>query len=206
MASAALQACSPFRGLTAETEGAEVSVADRDGVGIATIQARRGRRDDLAATIRRIYNVDLPQGPYRTRCEALAIAGTGPNTWLATCEDGCEKIATMLREAVGDAAAVVDQSGGLAVLRLGGPRIRDVLAKGVTIDLHEREFKIGAVAVTAIAHIGTTIWRIEDSPDGSPAFEVLMFRSMALSFWHWLETSSAEFGLKVLPHDLGSEK
>ena len=51
-------------------------------------------------------------------------------------------------------ASVTDQSDGRVVLEISGPRVRDVLAKGVMLDLHERDFRPGATAVTLMAHTG----------------------------------------------------
>ncbi len=50
-----------------------------------------------------------------------------------------------------------DQSDARLVLHLSGPRVRDVLAKGVPIDLHPKVFKPGDVATTLIAYIGVQI-------------------------------------------------
>jgi sarcosine oxidase subunit gamma len=104
-----------------------------------------------------------------------------------------------LRAALGDCAAISDQSGGGAVLRLAGPRVREVLAKGVMIDLHPSTFAPGDVAVTAAAHVGLTLWRLPDDATGA-VFEVAVARSLAGSFWHWLAASAAEYGLAVSAH------
>ena len=160
-----LSSCSPFQSLTPVAVGAGVSVTDRDGIGIVALEARRGSGNDLAAAVKNFYAIELPRKPSRVSQGDFAIGATGPNTWLATSDAGYDGFANSLRIAFGSTAAVVDQSAGLSVLCLSGPRIRDALAKGVSIDLHESEFKIGDVAVTSISHIGTTVWRIEDGPD-----------------------------------------
>jgi sarcosine oxidase subunit gamma len=74
-----------------------------------------------------------------------------------------------------------------------GPRARDVLQKGVLIDLHPGAFKAGDVAVTPVAHIGTHLWQADDTP----AYEIAVFRSFAEAFRHWLEEAGAEFGVDV---------
>ncbi len=43
--------------------------------------------------------------------------------------------------------------------------------------------------------MGVTLWRLEDHSDGTPVFEIVVFRSLAGSFWHALSESAAEFGL-----------
>ena len=86
-------------------------------------------------------------------------------------------------------SSIVDQSDARAVVRISGSRARDVLAKGVPIDLHPRAFKANNVAITHASHIGIIFWQIDDAP----TYEIAMFRSFADSFAHWLIELSAEF-------------
>ena len=90
-------------------------------------------------------------------------------------------------------AAIADQSDAYAVCRIAGPRARDALAKGVTLDLHPASFPSGSAAVTGIAGIGAVLWL----GDEAPTFDVAVARSLASSFWHWLVTGAAEYGLEV---------
>ena len=96
--------------------------------------------------------------------------------------------------ALGRRAMVADQSDGRCVLRLSGPKARQVLAKGIGLDLDPRIFKPGDVAMTLAAHIAVQIWQMDDKP----SYEIAMFRSLAGSFWHWLAASAAEFGYEVV--------
>ena len=70
---------------------------------------------------------------------------------------------------------------------------RDLLAKGVPIDLHPRAFKPGDAAQTQVAHIGVLIAQIDDAP----TYELLAARSFTGSLWSWLEASALEFGLEI---------
>jgi len=94
---------------------------------------------------------------------------------------------------VGLFAAVSDQSDARLVLRLSGPKLRDVLAKGVPIDLHPNVFKPGDVATTLVAYIGVQLDRIDEA-----SFQLTAPRSMAGSLWSWLSASAAEFGYEVV--------
>jgi sarcosine oxidase subunit gamma len=192
---------SPFGTIAAPAAGRGVIVSDRDGLGIATVLVRNGQADALAARVKDMFGIDLPHGPRRAASGSVAFAGTGPETLLATAENGANAFAASLMETLRDQAAVVDQSDGYAVLRLSGPSVREALAKGVSLDLHARAFAVGDVAATIVSHIGATLWRLDDGKDGSPVFEVVIFRSLASSFWGWLSESSAEFGLTVAPPD-----
>jgi sarcosine oxidase subunit gamma len=199
MAEAALVARSPFAGLTAAAAGNGVIAVDRDGLGLTTVLVRNGQTTMLAARVKDVFGIDLPRGPRRIANGAVSFAGIGPESWLATAEDGGNALAASLRDTLRDHAAVVDQSDGYAVVRVSGPKVREALAKGVPLDLHARAFRVGDVAVTVVSHIGAMLWRLEDGADGQPVFEIAVFRSLAADFWHWLSESSAEFGLTVAP-------
>lgn len=162
---------------------------------MATVMAYHGRRAELAARLQAGYGLALPDGPCRTSSPGVAMIGLGPRTWLFTRAAGVP-IAPELAEVVGDTAAVTDQSDGYAMLRLSGPRLREVLAKGVSIDLHDEVFVPGSAAATSCAHLGVILWRLEDA-DGHPVFELAVFRSFAHSLWHFIEVSAAEYGLAV---------
>jgi sarcosine oxidase subunit gamma len=189
---------SPFEGLAAVATGQGVTVSDREGVGLSTILVRKGQAAALAACVKDRFGIELPCTPRRVSNGRIAFIATGPESWLAVGEDCPDRFSSSLRDAVGAHAAVVDQSDGYAVLRVSGPKVRDTLAKGVPIDLHARAFRTGDVAGTVVSHIGVTLWRLDDREDGAPVFEIIVFRSLAGSFWDWLAESSAEFGLTVL--------
>lgn len=172
---------------------AGIIVTERTGLRLATVIARKGDRETLASAMRSAFGLDLPAGPKRAVSGETALLGTGPRTWLAVQDGGEGDLAQRLRDALGPAVAVSDQSDGYGVLRLSGPKSRDVLAKGLAVDLHPRAFTPGDVAVTTCSHIGVTIWQVDDAP----TYEVTLFRSFAGSFVDWLAESAAEYGLAV---------
>jgi sarcosine oxidase subunit gamma len=178
----------------ARTSGSGIVISDRDGLGVATVLARKGAGAALKQRLREQFDAELPQGPCRAAAGDLALAGIGPDAWLATFEQGGNGLAVALRQVIGDLASVSDQSDGYAVLRLAGPKVRDTLGKLIPVDVHSRAFGIGAVAVTTAGHIGATLWRLEDQADGSPIFEIAVSRSMTASLWHALSESAEEFG------------
>lgn len=188
-----------FTGLSikATTEGQGVIVGERDTLGLATVLVKKARHEALAQRVREHLHIELPAGPYRAAAGKIALLGTGPGVWLATQEQGSNALATSLREKIGDLASISDQSDGYAVLRLSGPKVLNTLAKLMPLDLHPRAFAVGTVAATIAAHIGATLWRLNDTADGSAVFEIAIFRSLAADFWQALTESAAEFGLVV---------
>jgi methylglutamate dehydrogenase subunit D len=100
--------------------------------------------------------------------------------------------AAELKQKLGANASVIDQSHGRVMIRISGPKVRDVLAKGTPVDLHTEQFPIGKSAMTQMAHVGVHLTRT-----GEDEFTLSVFRGFSESFWEWLTTSSAEFGYAV---------
>ena len=172
-----------------------VVVSEVRGVGLATITARKGRRGALVDAARAAFGVELPSEPRCVAARDIAFVWSGPDQWLAHWYPApAQGMEAALAEPFAGLGAIVDQSHGRTLLRITGPRVRDALAKGLAIDLHPREFKTGYAAVTAVAHIGVHLWQTDDGP----TYELAVPRGFALSFWHWLEASSAEYGLELV--------
>lgn len=177
-----------------QTGTAGVVIEVRTDLALASVIAKRHKLEGLKSAVSTTYGVALPAGPRRVGNGAFAFAGTGPDQWLASAA-GAEAagFATRLRGRIGLFAAVSDQSDARLVLRVSGPRVREILAKGVPLDLHPNAFKPGDVANTTVAHIGVQI----DMIDAAPVYQLTAPRSTAGSFWSWLTASAAEFGYEV---------
>lgn len=95
-----------------------------------------------------------------------------------------------------EGAAVTDQSDGWAVLGLSGVAAVDVLARLVPLDLRLAAFPVGSAVRSGLNHMNAVILRT-----GDYAFEVMVFRSMARTAWHEMETTismvAARAGVKI---------
>ncbi len=198
---ATFAARSPLAGALSEAEvhvaaggNAGVTAVIRDGVGLATVVARRGASDALNQRIRERFGTDLPQGPHRSAATGVVFLGTGPAAWLALTERDGHDFAARLMSELDGVASVSDQSDGYTMIRLSGANVRDALAKLIPIDVHPRAFQVGDVASTVASHIGVTVWRLPDGPDSAPLFEVILFRSLTRSFRHALAEAAGEYG------------
>ena len=134
--------------------------------------------------------------------KALGLAMPAPNTFaekqgariLWTGRDQAFLIgvdAPML-----EGAAVTDQSDGWAVLGISGVAAVDVLARLVPLDLRLGAFPVGSAVRSGLNHMNVVILRV-----GDYAFEVMVFRSMARTAWHELESTmgmvAARAGVKI---------
>jgi heterotetrameric sarcosine oxidase gamma subunit len=179
-------------GKTGGTPGA--TIQERRGLGIATVAARKGKAAALKAEAKEAYGVDLPDSSRAVHGPQASFIGYGLGQWLAVSERlANEVLARDLAERLKSFASISDQHGGRTVLRLSGPRARDILAKGLPIDLHPRVFDPGSAATSTIAFMGVQLWQV----DSAPTYDIAIFRSVSESFWRWLTASAGEFGYEV---------
>ena len=196
-----LQPVSAFAGLAQPMPAsgtAGLTVTERRGLGLATVTLRQNGREGFASALSSAYDLALTDGPKVSAGRDFTLVGTGPRSWLAVQPGGGWHFARQLGQTLAGSAAVADQSSGYAVVRLSGPKVRQVLAKGVPVDLHPSAFQPGDAAVTLAGHVGIVLWQV----DATPTYDIAVFRSFAGSFWHWLSESAAEFGMAVaIPAD-----
>lgn len=92
---------------------------------------------------------------------------------------------------LGDMAAVTDQSGGWVALSLVGPAAVDVLARYVPLDF--RAIPVGGAARSQLYHMPLILTR-----QGSDAFQIMTFRSMARTAWHELELAMKTLAARAM--------
>ncbi len=120
----------------------------------------------------------------------------GPDEWLVvTPGDQTNDVAERLRSAFGEVFTnVTDVSGGQTIVTLTGSHARDLPAKGCPLDLHPSVFGPGQCAQSLFAKSPILIRLVDDSP----AFEIVLRRSFADYFWHWMEDAAQEYGLTIV--------
>jgi methylglutamate dehydrogenase subunit D len=171
-----------------------VTIGERVGLGLATVAVRKGHGEALEQAVAKAYGVELPNGSRFVQGPQASFVGYGPGQWLGVSETlGSEALAGDLGQRLKGLASISDQSGGRTVLRLSGLRARDVLAKGLPIDLHPRAFAAGNAATSTISLMGVQLWQVDDAP----TYDIALFRSVSASFWRWLTASAGEFGYEV---------
>ncbi len=151
--------------------------------------------ETAAAAIGKALKIECPATPGVCNSnEHTQIIWNGPNSWMiiASDEESGRKSAELrktLQNAVGDLAAVVDQSHGRCGLRLSGLHASEVMAKNTAIDLHPVAFAAGNCALTSVAHMSALVVQVDDAP----TYDLFVARSLARSFVHAIEHSCHEF-------------
>jgi sarcosine oxidase subunit gamma len=162
---------------------------------LASVIARKDQAARVAAAAQQAFGTTPPATPSITSGNELAFIWSGPGHWLALGPQATQPVEASLGAVFSTHASVFDQSGSRVLLHLRGARVRDVLAKGVSIDLHPRSFRTGDVAVTTASHLAVHLWQVADDP----VYRLLVVRTYFDSLWRWLAASAAEYGCEVLP-------
>ena len=169
-----------------------VGISSPRNVELANVMARAGKQADLLIRSRERFGLALPTISRREFQGPLSFSWAGPGKWLAMLESAWAiDFARNLQEIFAGLASVTNQSDGLSVIRVGGPKARQALAKGVALDLDARSFHVGDTALTVVGHIHVHFWQIDETP----TYEFAVFRSFAIAFHEWLLEASIEFGV-----------
>jgi methylglutamate dehydrogenase subunit D len=171
-----------------------IVLQERLDFAMASVLARRDRAPAMADAAERYCGVRPPAVPAIASGPEMSFIWSGPGHWVALAEASATSIDARL-EPLHATASVIDQSDARVMLDLSGRNVREMLAKGIALDLHPRAFKTGDAALTSVSHIAVQFWQVADAP----AYRLLVTRSYFFSFWRWLAASAAEFGGEVLP-------
>ena len=161
---------------------------------VASLVARLGQVQPLSDAAFAAFGAHLPATPRVATGRGVEFIWAGPGTWLVEAERADGDFESKLAVPFGGLAAICDQSDSRVALELAGARVRDVLAKGLPIDLHPDHFRAGDVALTAVGHVSVHVRQTA----ADPRYRLAVARSFSGSLWHWLESSAAEFGCEVI--------
>ena len=116
--------------------------------------------------------------------ERFIILCLGENEWLIITPENEERelIATLRNKMDGILTSFTDVSSSQCIIRVTGSHVRNVFAKGCSLDLHSRSFGVGKCAQSLIASVGVIIRQI----DSTPSFELIVRRSFAEYLVNWL--------------------
>ncbi|OUM32050.1 sarcosine oxidase subunit gamma [Pseudomonas sp. 1239] len=156
----------------------------------------RGNAHDPAfvSGVQQALGLELPVALTVVASGETSLQWMGPDEWLLIVPGGEELAAEQrLREALdGQHIQVVNVSGGQTLLELSGPRVREVLMKSTSYDVHPNNFPVGKAVGTVFAKSQLVIRRT-----GEDTWELLVRRSFSDYWWLWLQDACAEHGLSI---------
>ena len=150
----------------------------------------KGEAPDSAALA---LGLQLPLEPNTVvRAGELTALWLGPDEWLVVGPpDTQQDLESRIRAATGDQpVAVTDVSAQRTTLLVTGPRARDLLAHGCSLDLHPRVFGAGRCAQTTLARTQIVLVARDEPRAG---FWVLVRSSFAGYLADWLVDAAVEW-------------
>ncbi len=150
---------------------------------ITSVMPHKGQEQAVSETLKRTIGTAFP-APGRAAGKAGARV-----VW-----SGARQALVLGAGVAVEGAAVTDQSDGWACLSLAGEGARDVLARLVPLDLRPEIFKTGHAARTLLGHMTCALWR-----EGRDRYTILVFRSMARTAVHELETAMKSLAAQAAP-------
>ncbi len=174
-----------------------ISLTELRDTALVQVMARRGKCAETAKAVKLVFGVAPPDRPGVAKSKNFTLIWSGPDQFLALSTVKDRHSNQDLNHHFGGLASLSDQSDGRVLVSVSGSRVRDMLAKICSLDLHPDVFPIGCAAITAIDHLSTNIWRGDDNSDGHTVFNLLLLSTFAVSLWALLMDASAEYGVKV---------
>jgi sarcosine oxidase subunit gamma len=183
------------RAASSRTEEAGIIMSE---VPHCTVVNIRGTASDPAfsSAVQTATGLPLPAAANTASAAGVwQILWLGPNEWWITGPDGeADSLIEALRaNFAGQHATACDVSESRAIIRLKGPKARDVLMRGVSLDLHPRAFRVGQCAQTGLSRANVLLHLIDDTP----TFEIYVLKSFSDYLWRWLETIARDFNLAI---------
>jgi sarcosine oxidase subunit gamma len=187
MASSALQSVlRPGRG--GEPGGVGVTIAERRGLSIVQVSVIPGVAADRAA-IEATTGAALP-GPNRSSAGRRTALWVGAGRWFVV-DPVRGALADDLENAAGG-HAITDLSHSRTVLRISGPKVRDVITQGCSVDLHPRAAKAGDCFVTSVARHSAVLHLVDDA-----TMDIYVYRSFGQDLLEWLIEVAAPYGYEI---------
>lgn len=121
----------------------------------------------------------------------LAVLWHGPGQWLIVRAPAAAQLAHELARVCAEDAAVVGLGHARTVLRFEGSGVRDVLARGTSIDLRPAHFSPGACALTALGKVNALLHAV-----ASETIDVYVPRSYGQAFVEWLHHAARDVAIE----------
>jgi sarcosine oxidase subunit gamma len=178
-----------------QSDGAGITLGESAHRAIINI---RGDAHDGAFTsaVKSATGVELPIAANTVAAAGdVRILWLGPNEWWVVGTDARRAgLLDGLRQAfAGQHTNVTDVSESRTVITMTGPASRDVLARGISLDLHPRAFGPGQCAQTSLSRALVLLHQT----DNAPSYEIYVLKSFADYLWRWIGLVAEDFGMSV---------
>lgn len=171
-----------LREATTVTHG-PLTITERTDVALASVAVRKGRMADLA-TVAQKAGVPLPGPATHQTGTPYSAFWTAPEMWFVEAPYAShELIADMLRQALGDAASVTEQTDAWVIFDLSAPDLAPLLERLCNVDF--RVVADGYATRTMMEHLGVYLIKHDTG-----TARIYGPRSSAESLLHAIETAA----------------
>lgn len=174
--------------------GRRLRLGERRGWSLTQIAGFPDTIAELGKAAARILGAPLPEGIGEiVAADGRQLLKTGPEQfWILASE--LEDIAGRLQAAIAPAiGSVTPLSHSRTCITVDGAAARELLAKGIPLDLHPEAFRVGRFAQTGLHHTPVLLLRA-----GEDRYEIFALRTFALSVWDWLADAALPLGYDVV--------
>ena len=191
----------PFLASASSVESNDAGMSVQILPALGQINLRGNASDpEFAEAVTSALGQGLPVDANTMSIQGHRVYWLGPNEWLiVTQHKGIDELMTRLRGTGGTQSAVTDVSGGNIVLRLAGRGVRDLLAKGCTLDTHPATLQVATCAQSGLAKANVLIGLV----DPQPVFEIVVRRSFSEYLALWLQSAGRELDVSFTVSQTG---
>ena len=182
-----LSSKSPLDEFVLEADGARLD--EIKGFALISIAAPHLGERELKSALKNTLGIDLPKPGFSSRSETtpdITLMSVGRDQWFVRFLETEKSSVDWVVDAVGNYAAITDQSDSWAQIELSGISARMSLECVLPVDTDPSIFPEGAVSRTVLEHLGVIVTRQPNDADGDYCFLLMSPRSSAKSFLHAL--------------------
>ena len=170
--------------------GPGVTLHEIRDAGLWQISGWPGTMDTVGERLAEIAGVEAAPGPMKSAAGASGtLIRVQPFVWWLTRAD--EAAASAAMEIDAEQGTALDLSHSRTVIRIEGPRARDLLNRGLPTDLRPESFPEGGFVGGAIHLVGVNLHH----RDGG--YDLYIPRGFAVTLWEFLTETAAQWGYKV---------
>lgn len=172
---------------------APVSITEITGRDVVQLAAWPDTVGAVASKAAKPVGVALPSDTRTAASKGKTVVfKTAPEKFLIVCLLKADMGKTLSSAFKAEQAVVTELGHSRTILRVSGPAARDVLARGLPVDLDPNVFARGAFAQSGIHGVSALCHR-----SGPDQFDLIVPRNFAVVIYEWLEETTAQFGYVV---------
>ena len=179
---------------TGYDDDAGITLTIRSDLGHINLRGDSGNPAFVAAA-EQALGQSLPIKPNTVSNGGVDVFWLGPNEWLVLA--GINDIASTadaLRTELAEIHSAINVlGGGQVAMSISGDRVRELFAKGCTIDFHPRKFIQGMCVQSGLAKASVIIAATGEDDD----FMLIVRRSFSDYLLRWLSDAAAEYGIRI---------